>query len=74
MASIWIWEWKALETLAEFDLQPVGSKEGRHFGCLVVQPSIISRILEAQQEDEKMKQWFDRASAKEPEELSVGSD
>ena len=28
MASIWIWEWKALETLVEFDLQPVGSEGG----------------------------------------------
>ena len=39
-----------------------------------MQPTIISRILEAQQGDEKMKQWFDKASVKEPEEWSVGSD
>ena len=28
MVSIWIWEWRALETLVEFDLQPVGLEGG----------------------------------------------
>ena len=38
-----------------------------------MQPTIISRILEAQQGDEKMKQWFNTAFAKVLEEWSVGS-
>ena len=63
-------EWRALETLAEFDIQTSATSEGCYFGCLVVQPTLISHILEAQQKDEEMKKWFARASAKEPEEWS----
>ena len=40
-------EWQALKTIVEFDLQPLELEGGRHFGCLVVQPTIISYILEA---------------------------
>ena len=48
-------EWQALETLAKFDLQPLNLEEGRHFECLVVQPTIINRILEAQKKDEEFQ-------------------
>ena len=48
--------------------------EGRHFWCLVIQPTLISRILEAQQKDEGLKKWFAKASAKEPEKWSVEPD
>ena len=48
IASLMVREWRALETIAEFDLQPLTSAGGRHFGCLVVQPTIVSRILETQ--------------------------
>ena len=74
LATLMIREWQALETLAKFDVQATTSEGGRHFGCLVMQPTLISRILEAQQEDEEMKKWFARASAKEPEEWSIGAD
>ena len=74
LATLMIREWQALETLAEFDVQATTSERGRHFGCLAVQPTLISRILEAQQKDEEMKKWFARASAKEPEEWSIGAD
>ena len=48
LATLLIREWRALETIGEYDLQvAVGAEEGQHFGCLVVQPTIISRILEA---------------------------
>ena len=43
-----------METIAEFDLQPLDLEGGQHFGCLVVQPTIISRILEAQKKDKKI--------------------
>ena len=48
IASLMVREWRALETIAEFDLQPLTSAGGQHFGCLVVQPTIVSRILETQ--------------------------
>ena len=38
IASLMVREWQALETIAEFDLQPLTAEGGRHFGCLVVQP------------------------------------
>ena len=55
IASLMIREWQALETVAKFDLQPLDLEEGRHFGCLVVQPTIISRILEAQKKNEEFQ-------------------
>ena len=49
IASIMVKEWQKLELLSEFGLQTTEIGKGRHFGCLVIQPTIISRILEAQQ-------------------------
>ena len=66
IASLMIWEWQALERLFEFDFQPSESSTGQHLGCLVVQPTLIIRILEAQQKDEGLLKWFTRALAKEP--------
>ena len=60
-------EWKALETIAKFDLQPLDSEEGRDFACLEVQPTIISRILEVQKKNEGFQIWFSRIATKEPE-------
>ena len=67
IASLMIREWQALETIAKFDIQPLTLEGGPHFGCLVVQPTIISHILEAQQKDEEFKTWFSKMIAKEPE-------
>ena len=74
----------ALRFAASSSLRP-DSKVGQYYTQTsyfsVTQPTITSSAgnwssvnMEAQQEDEKMKHWFDRASAKEPEEWSVGSD
>ena len=70
-------EWRALETIAEYDLQETvgaGTKKERHFGCLIVQPTIISRVLEAQKKDAEFQQWFNKVAVKEPEEWSIGTD
>ena len=48
IATLMIEEWQALETLVEFDVHATTSEGGRHFGCLAVQLTLISRILEAQ--------------------------
>ena len=74
LATLMIKEWKTLETLAEFDLQGDQPSEGRHFGCLVVQLMLIERILEAQRKDEGLRKWFDKVSAKDPEEWNIGVD
>ena len=50
LATLLIREWKALETIVEYDLQATTrtrTEKGQHFGCLIVQPMIISRVLEA---------------------------
>ena len=44
ITSLMIREWQALEAIAEIDLQPLDIEEGQHFGSLVGQPTIISRI------------------------------
>ena len=48
LATLMTKEWQALESLAEFDVQTLTSERGRHFGCLIVQRTLISRILNAQ--------------------------
>ena len=53
--SLMIREWQALEMIAEFDLKPLDLEEGRYFGCLVVQLTIINHILEVQKKDKEIK-------------------
>ena len=48
VAALMIREWQALETIAKLNLQPDEIEKGQHFGCLVVQLTLISRILEGQ--------------------------
>ena len=75
LATLLIREWRALETIGEYDLQEaVGAETGQHFGCLVVQPTIINRILEAQKENEGLQTWFAKVLAKDPENWSIGPD
>ena len=74
IASLMIIEWQALETIAEFDLQPLDLEGGRHFGCLVVQPTIISCILKMQKEDEIFQILFSKKATKEPEVQSIDLD
>ena len=75
LAALLIREWRALETIGEYDLQAaVGAETGQHFACLVVQPTIFSCILEAQKENEGLQLWFTKVSAKDPENWSFGPD
>ena len=74
IATLLIKEWQALETLTEFDIQATMTEEGRPFGCLRVQPTLIDCILEAQGKDEGLKKWFEKVSVKDPTEWSIGID
>ena len=47
---------------------------GKYFGCLIVQPTIVSLILEAQQKDDEFKSWFSKMVIKEPEVWSIDAD
>ena len=47
VAPIMIREWKALETISEFGVQPVTSGEGRIMGCLMIQATLVNWIIEA---------------------------
>ena len=58
----------------EFDIQATTTEEGRPFGCLRVKPTLINRILEAQGKDEGLKKWFEKVSAEDPTEWSIGTD
>ena len=46
--SLMMRDWKALETMAEFRAQSNLVEDGKFVGCLVVQPTLVSRILAAQ--------------------------
>ncbi|XP_026384065.1 uncharacterized protein LOC113279599 [Papaver somniferum] len=53
LASMMVEEWKMLETVAEFDLDITNSSNSQAFlGNLVVQPALISRIIQAQSKDD----------------------
>ena len=68
VAPIMIREWKDLETMSEFGVQPVASGGGRIMGCLVIQATLVNRIIEAQLKDE-LRKWFDKMVAKDPARL-----
>ena len=55
IASLLIRECWALETMSEFDFQISEDREGSHFGCLIVQPVFVNRIIEAQRKDDKFQ-------------------
>ena len=74
IACLLIREWRALETLSEFDFQISEDRGGSHFGCLVVQPTLVSRIIEAQKEDDKFQQWFTKMLEKDSVDWIVGTD
>ena len=63
--SLLIREWQALETLSEFDIHISTDSEGSHFGCLIVQPTLMSQIIEAQGNDDKFQRWFIKMSEKD---------
>mgnify|MGYP000928143871 FL=1 len=67
-------QWQTLETLADFNMGTPEETEGRHFGCLMAQPSLVNRIIEAQGNDEKFQSWFDEISTKEPTDYKIGND
>ena len=53
LATLLIREWQTLEIIAEYDLQATARtriEKKQHLGYLIVQPTIISRILEAQKD------------------------
>ena len=50
------------------------SEEGGHFGCLVVQSTIIARILETIKKDKEFQIWFFEMATKEPEVWSIDTD
>ncbi|GFZ15628.1 hypothetical protein Acr_25g0000370 [Actinidia rufa] len=52
-ASLAIHEWKMLEQLGEFDLEVGRSTAHATLFTLVAQPTLLSRVLEAQQSDEE---------------------
>ena len=74
IAALMIREWKALETMSDFNIRTTGIEKGQRFGCLVVQPMIIKRILKAQKEDVEFRDWFTKVSDKDPQEWNIGSD
>ena len=53
LATIMINKWQTLETLAEFNVETSEEMEGRHLGCLMVQPSLVSQIIEKQGENQE---------------------
>ena len=65
VAPIMIREWKALETMLEFGVQPVASGGGRIMGCLMIQATLVNWIIEAQLKDEELRKWFDKMVAKD---------
>ena len=67
-------EWKALETMSEFGVQPVTSGKGRIMGCLMIQATLVNRIIEAQLKDEELRKWFDKTVAKDPADWNIGRD
>ena len=43
-------------------------------GCLVIQATLVNRIIEAQLKDGELRKWFDKMTAKDQADWSIGSD
>ena len=74
VASLIIKECQALKTIAEFRVQPTTADEGRMLGCMVMQATLVDQIIEAQQNDDKLRGKFAKMIAKDPGDWSIGSD
>lgn len=71
LASILRENWSMLETLIEHNLSP-SPVTGRTFiGNIVVQPTIISRIIQAQGDDEKLVKHVREMKERYPEDWSI---
>ncbi|XP_057459254.1 uncharacterized protein LOC130749915 [Actinidia eriantha] len=64
-ASLAIHEWKMLEQLGEFDLEVNESATHATLFTLVAQPTLLSRVLEAQQSDEEAVSFRARVTSDE---------
>ena len=64
-ASLAIHEWKMLEQLGEFDLEVCRSAAHATLFTLVAQPTLLSRVLEAQQSDEEAVSFRTRVTSDE---------
>ncbi|XP_061999060.1 uncharacterized protein LOC133716364 [Rosa rugosa] len=78
VASVMVQEWLMLETASEFDLVQAGVGNGSFLGSITVQPTLISRIIQGQSEDEfsraKLVELAADSSIGVPSEWSVGTD
>ena len=64
-ASLAIHEWKMLEQLGEFNLKVGGLAAHATLFTFVAQPTLLSRVLEVQQSDEKAISFRTRISSDE---------
>ena len=67
-------EWRALETMAEFRIQPASKEGSRVLGCMVVQATLVDWIIEAQQKDVELRGKFTKMIAKDLSDWSIWSD
>ena len=74
VASLMIREWRALKTVAKFGVRPTSTEGGRVLGCMVVQATLVDRIIKAQQKDVELQGKFAKMIAKDLDDWSLGSD
>ncbi|KAL6199927.1 hypothetical protein ACLB2K_029709 [Fragaria x ananassa] len=71
LASIMREHWSMLDTLIDFNLTPSMNMDGIFIGNLVVQPTIISQIIQAQGEDEELMKYVQGMKEKHLEDWSI---
>ena len=60
--------------MEEFRVQPASIEGGRVMGYMVVQATLVERIIEAQQKDVELQGKFAKMIAKDPGDWSVRGD
>ena len=73
VAALLVEHWRLSELVAEFNV-PLSSRDGELLVSLVVEPSLITKIVEAQRDDSNFQEWFERMAAKEAEMYKKGKD
>jgi hypothetical protein len=63
--------WSMLGTLIEYKVSPSMTQEGIFIGNLVVQPTLISRIIQAQEGEKELLEYVQKMKEKNPRDWSV---
>ena len=74
VAHMMVREWRMLEEVAEYDFELSLQSSIAQLSSLSIQPSLVSRVIEAQQTDQTLKDYWEEAASEGQTDWQIGSD